>query len=62
MANHAVVQQSAHGAELFVARDSRIDSMELPEIDLLDAELPEAAFGLFNQIRSRINSSETSGP
>src|SRR5438093_10765193 len=25
--------------------------MELPEIDLLDAELPEAAFGLCNQIR-----------
>ena len=51
MANDAVVQQSAHGAELFVARYSRIDSMELPEIDLLDAELPEAAFGLCNQIR-----------
>src|SRR4029453_12727957 len=29
----------------------RIDSMELPEIDLLDAELPEAALGLCNQIR-----------
>ncbi len=51
MANDAVVQQSAHGAELFVARYSRIDSMELPEIDLVDAELPEAAFGLCNQIR-----------
>ena len=51
MANDAVVKESAHSAELFVARDSRIDSMELPEIDLLDAESPEAAFGLCNQIR-----------
>src|SRR5215813_9876504 len=51
MANDAVVQQSAHRAELFVARHSRIDPMKLPQIDLLDAELLETAFGLRNQIR-----------
>jgi hypothetical protein len=37
-----------HGAELFVARYLRIDSVELPEIDLLDTELLETAFGLRN--------------
>jgi len=46
MANDAVVQQSAHGAELFVARYSRIGSMELPEIDLLDAEACAASQAL----------------
>jgi hypothetical protein len=50
MADDAVVQQLTHGAELFVARHARIDPMKLPEIDLLDTELPETALGLRNQI------------
>src|SRR5206468_4626151 len=37
--------------ELFVARHSQIDPMELPEIDLLDSELPETPFGLRDQMR-----------
>ena len=35
---------------LFVARHARVDPMKLPESDLLDAELPETALGLRNQI------------
>ena len=46
----AVVQQSTHGTELFVARHARVDAMKLPEVDLLDAELPETALGLRNQV------------
>src|SRR5258708_33600732 len=49
MADDALVQQLTHGAELFVARHVRVDAMKLPEIDLLDAELPETALGLRNQ-------------
>src|SRR6187200_3549144 len=45
-----VVQQLTDGAELFVSRHARVDAMKLPEIDLFDAELPETALGLRNQI------------
>src|SRR5258705_9867138 len=44
----ARVQQLAHGAELFIARHVGVDAMQLPQIDLLDPELPEAALGLRN--------------
>ena len=62
MADDAVVQQLAHGAELFVARHARVDAMKLPEIDLLDAELPEAALGLRNQIGGASVGVHCSGP
>src|SRR5436190_16776452 len=35
----AFVQQLPHGAELLFARHARVDSMKLPETDLIDAEL-----------------------
>jgi hypothetical protein len=50
VADDAVVQQPTHGTELFVARYCWVDAMKLPEIDLLDAELPETALGLRDQI------------
>src|SRR5262245_14293477 len=50
IADETVVQQLPNSAELLVGRYSRIDSMQLPEIDPFDAELLETPFGLCDQM------------
>ena len=50
MGNDALVEKLAHRAELLVARHFRIDAMQLPEIDPLDAEFGKTLLGLTDQI------------
>ena len=50
MGDQAQVQHLAYRAELFVARHVRVDAMQLPQRDLLDAQLAQALFDFAHQI------------
>src|SRR5688572_7727122 len=50
MADDPIVEQRPHGSELRLARHLRVDAMQLPEPDLLHAELLAASDGLAAEI------------
>ena len=63
MADDAVVEQRLDRAELLVARHLRIDAVQLPQIDLLDAELLQALDApRWRRYSGRPSGAQRSGP
>ena len=50
VADDPLVEQRGDGRELLVARHLRIDAVELPQVDHVDAETPAAEMGLLDEI------------
>src|SRR6185312_3034575 len=50
VANEALVEQRLYGVELFVARDLRIDPVELPEVEPIDAQVTQALVRLLDKV------------
>lgn len=62
MADETSIEQRLDRIELLLGRNLRVDAVELPEVDLLEAEIAQALMRLLDQIFGPATGSQISGP